>query len=227
MIIFVYKLFIMAKKAAITKDFILSEYTKYILEEGKKPNSIYSFCSQLKIEETQFYAFFSSFEHIEEIVFTHFHEATLNLLEKSEDFATYDAKTKLLSYYFTYFEQLTANRSLTLYLLELDKSKLNSAKKLNSLRKMFIQFIESLGIESIKIPESRIEKIQQRGIAEMSWGQFVMILKFWIDDTSPSFEKTDIFIEKSVHASFDLLDLTPLKNIIDFGKFLWKEKITK
>ncbi len=222
-----YKLIIMAKKAALTKDFILSEYTKYILEHGKKPNSVYSFCSQLKIAETQFYAFYSSFEHIEESVFTHFHESTISLLEKSEDFATYDAKTKLLSYYFTYFEQLTANRSLTLHLLELDKSKLNCAKKLNSLRKMFIHFIESLGIESMKIPEPRIEKIQQRGIAEMSWGQFVMILKFWIDDTSPSFEKTDIFIEKSVHASFDLLDLTPLKNIIDFGKFLWKEKINK
>jgi hypothetical protein len=50
-------------------------------------------------------------------------------------------------------------------------------------------------------------------------------MKFWLDDTSPSFEKTDIFIEKSVKASFDLIDTTPLKSIIDFGKFLYKEKI--
>jgi tetracycline repressor-like protein len=50
-------------------------------------------------------------------------------------------------------------------------------------------------------------------------------MKFWIDDTSPSFEKTDIYIEKSVQASFDLIDTTPLKSLIDFGKFLYKEKI--
>ena len=50
-------------------------------------------------------------------------------------------------------------------------------------------------------------------------------MKFWIDDTSPSFEKTDIFIEKSINTSFDILDVAPIKSIIDFGKFIFKEKI--
>jgi hypothetical protein len=50
-------------------------------------------------------------------------------------------------------------------------------------------------------------------------------MKFWLEDTSSSFEKTDIFIEKSVNTSFDLLDIKPLKSIIDFGKFLFKEKV--
>jgi hypothetical protein len=52
-----------------------------------------------------------------------------------------------------------------------------------------------------------------------------MTIKFWLDDNSKGFEKTDIFIEKSVNASFDILDTTPLKSVIDFGKFLFKEKI--
>lgn len=215
----------MAKKTILTKELIISTYTNYILEHGKKPNSVYSFCKDLKIEETEFYSFFSSFEHLEESVFTHIHNSTINLLQKNEDYAIYDAKTKLISYYFTYFEQLTANRSLILYLLQSDSNKLANAKKLSELRKLFISYITELGITSMQIPEPRIEKIQQKGISELSWGQFVMTLKFWMDDKSPSFEKTDIFIEKSVHASFDLMDLTPLKNIIDFGKFLWKEKI--
>ncbi len=46
-----------------------------------------------------------------------------------------------------------------------------------------------------------------------------------MDDTSASFEKTDVFIEKSVRASFDLIDTTPLKSLVDLGKFLYKEKI--
>ena len=53
----------------------------------------------------------------------------------------------------------------------------------------------------------------------------MMIMKFWLDDTSPSFEKTDIFIEKSVHAGFDLIDIKPLKSVLDLGKFLFKEKM--
>lgn len=215
----------MAKEIKISKEKIISAYTKMILEEGKKPNSIYHFCQLLKIEETQFYQFFSSFEQIEENVFEHFLENTLILLNKSDEYNSYDAKTKVLSFYFTFFEQLTANRSLVLHLLTEDKNKLENIKKLSGLRKNFKNYINDLGIETIKIPQEKIQKIQQKSISEMAWIQMMMTLKFWMEDKSPSFEKTDIFIEKSVHASFDMLDVTPFKNIIDFGKFLWKEKM--
>ena len=52
-----------------------------------------------------------------------------------------------------------------------------------------------------------------------------MTLKFWLEDTSSSFEKTDIFIEKAVNTSFDLISVQPIKSIIDLGKFLFKEKM--
>ena len=35
----------------------------------------------------------------------------------------------------------------------------------------------------------------------------------------------DRAIEKSVRSVFDLFDNTPLDSIVDFGKFLWEEKI--
>ncbi|WP_430400534.1 TetR family transcriptional regulator C-terminal domain-containing protein [Flavobacterium sp.] len=215
----------MKKESKLTKESIIGNYAKMILEESKKPNSIYHFCQSLKIEETQFYQFFSSFEHLEESVFESFFENTLNLLSKSKEYNDYDAKTKLLSFYFTFFEQLTANRSLVIYLLSNEKNKLENLKKLSGLRNHFKKYIDGLGIETVNIPQEKIQKIQQKSISEMAWLQMLMTLKFWMDDKSPSFEKTDIFIEKSVHASFDMLDITPLKNIIDFGKFLWKEKM--
>lgn len=215
----------MAKKVNLNKEVILSEYSKFVLTEGKKPSSVYLFCQHLKVEESQFYQFFPSFEKMEESVFETFFKNTIQLLEKSEEYATYDAKTQLLSFYFTYFEQMTANRSFVIHLLHEDKNHLKNLKKLSGLRKHFKAFVDALEIEPLKIPQETIEKIQQKSISELAWIQFLMTLKFWIDDTSPSFEKTDLFIEKSVHASFDLIDMTPLKNIIDFGKFLWKEKV--
>lgn len=215
----------MAKKINLSKELILSEYSKFVLTEGKKPTSVYLFCQHLKVEESQFYQFFSNFEQLEESVFETFFENTSQLLSASEEYATYDAKTQLLSFYFTYFEQMTANRSFVIHLLQEHRNQLKNLKKLSGLRKHFKNFVDALEIEPIKIPQETIEKIQQKSISELAWIQFLMTLKFWIDDTSPSFEKTDLFIEKSVHASFDLIDMTPLKNIIDFGKFLWKEKV--
>ena len=52
----------------------------------------------------------------------------------------------------------------------------------------------------------------------------IFLLKFWIEDASPDFEKTDVAIEKSVRTVFDLFDSTQFESVIDFGKFLWKEK---
>jgi hypothetical protein len=46
-----------------------------------------------------------------------------------------------------------------------------------------------------------------------------------MDDNSAGFENTDIAIEKSVRAIFDVFDTQPLESVLDFGKFLWKEKM--
>ena len=70
----------------------------------------------------------------------------------------------------------------------------------------------------------RINKVTEPVFSEGAWIQFLFLLKFWIDDTSKSFEKTDVLIEKSVNTVVDLLDTKQLENLFDLGKFLWKEK---
>jgi len=214
----------MAKKKEITNQDILGFYIDYFLENNKAPHSVYKFAKQYNFEETVFYVNFSSFEQIEKTFFTSLFQQTMGLLEKSEDFESYDARTKLLSFYFTYFEMLTANRSFTVALLKEDKNKLKSLSKLTELRKHFKQFFDTLDIEKIDLKQEKLIEFQEKTMSEMAWFQFLFTLKFWIEDTSLSFEKTDIFIEKSVNTSFDLMDIAPLKSLIDFGKFMWQEK---
>ena len=72
-----------------------------------------------------------------------------------------------------------------------------------------------------------LERLQDCGIQSLAWLQLLTTIKFWLNDTSSSFEKTDIFIEKSVNASFDLIDTTAIQSVIDLGKFLFKEKTCK
>jgi deferrochelatase/peroxidase EfeB len=48
---------------------------------------------------------------------------------------------------------------------------------------------------------------------------------FWCMEES--FEKTDIFIEKSINTSFELLENKFLKNAFDLGKFVYKETFQK
>ena len=143
----------------------------------------------------------------------------------SSDYDSFDARNKLLSFYFTFFENLTANRSYVVYALNTQKNNLKGILVLSELKKSFNKYISNLDIETLDIKEERLERIQIKVLQESVWIQLMMTLKFWLDDTSAAFEKTDIFIEKSVNTSFDILNIAPLKSVIDFGKFLFKEKM--
>lgn len=211
--------------STINKQQILSKYMEYILDHGEKPKSIYAFTKQLNIEEQLFYNYYSSFDELAQDVYTTFYNETIKLITKDKSFDELDPKNKLLLFYFTFFELLTANRSYVLLTLKENKNVLEKIKNLQSLKANFKNFIKGLDLEKIDFKQNNINQLNEKSIEEMAWNQLLFTLKFWIEDRSHSFEKTDIFIEKSVNASFDLLDITPIKNIIDFGKFFFKEKI--
>ena len=215
----------MAKKKSISATDIISFYMDYVLEHNEHPKSVYAFAKLNNFEESLFYNHFGSFEVIEKQVFKAFFENTINVLEKNEDYNAYDSRNKLLAFYFTFFENLTANRSYVMYALNKHKNSLKNLSVLSELKRHFSKYIDQLGIETLDIKQAQIEKFQTKAISESAWIQLLITMKFWLDDTSPSFEKTDIFIEKSVNTSFDVLNIQPLKSVIDLGKFLFKEKM--
>ncbi len=215
----------MAKKKNITANDLIGFYMDYVLEHGKEPNSIYIFAKHNNFEESKFYEFFGSFKALEQHIFKAFFDNALELLSKNEEYLSFDARNKLLSFYYTFFEILTANRSYVVYVLNHDNKPLPSSKALSKLKSYFSDYIKSLEIETLNIEQEQIEKIQQRTIVETAWFQLLVTMKFWVDDTSAGFEKTDIFIEKSLKTSFDVINTQPLKSVIDFGKFLFKERM--
>lgn len=215
----------MAKKTTITAALIIDFYMDYVLEHQKQPVSVYAFAKANNFDEVLFYNFYGNFDAVEKSIFNAFFENTLSVLAQSTDYERYDARAKLLSFYYTFFENLTANRSYMIYALTNHKNSLKNLVALKDLKINFTDYIASLNIETFQIEQEKIAKIQDKGIKESYWIQLLMTLKFWLDDSSAGFEKTDIFIEKSVNTSFDLMDITPFKSAIDFGKFLLKEKM--
>ena len=158
-------------------------------------------------------------------MFKVFFDNAHEVLEKSEDYLTFDSRNKLLSFYYTFFEILTANRSYVVNVLDDCKNQLKTIKVLARLKQRFTSYIEHLNISIFEINHEKLDKIQNKSIKETAWLQLLVTMKFWLDDTSSEFEKTDLFIEKSVKASFDFIDTTSFKSLIDLGKFLYKEKM--
>lgn len=215
----------MAKKKSISSADIISYYMDYVLQHNAQPTSIYNFAKANNFEEQEFYKYFGNFNALEQSIFKEFFDNAYNLLEKNEDFKSFDSRNKLLSFYYTFFEILTMNRSFVDYMLKRDKDHLQKHRSLLKLKERFTLFIKHLDIVVFEVKEEKLEKAQNMSIQQSAWLQLMITIKFWLEDTSPSFEKTDIFIEKAVNTSFDLIDIKPLKSIIDLGKFLYKEKM--
>ncbi|GGA77405.1 hypothetical protein GCM10008015_17600 [Flavobacterium palustre] len=213
------------KKIKITKETIVSMYMEFTLENNEKPKSVYQFAKLNGFTETEFYNFFGNLESIEKEIYTLFLEKTIELINKDSHYESYDMKSKLLSFYFTFFELLAANRSYVTLSLKEDKNQLKNLMQLSSLRQHFKKFIEEITTDEVRIQQEKIQKYQDKAIQETAWVQFLFTLKFWLEDGSPNFEKTDIFIEKSVKLSFELMNTAPINSLIDFGKFIFKEKM--
>lgn len=214
-----------AKKKILSKEDIVSTYMNQVLEKGEKPKSVYHFAKENDFTEAEFYTFFGTLEGLEKEIFKLFFTNTIDLLHKNTDYREYNMKNKMLSFYFTFFEVLTANRSYVLQSLKLNRNPLKNLVQLTLLRDSFKEYVSEILTDDYRIEQEKLQKFQEKGIQESAWLQLMLTIKFWMDDASAAFEKTDIFIEKSVNTSFELMNVAPMNHLIDLGKFLFKEKI--
>jgi AcrR family transcriptional regulator len=211
------------KSKTIGKDDILSAYMNEVLETGQEPNSVFKFCKEQNIKEAEFYEQFSSFEHLKSRVWSTFHDHTLRLMEQ-QGRGEMTPKEQLLTYFFTYFEMLTANRSYCLLVLDREQMmRSGSLTAFRELRTRMKEFTQELIQQGNAQKTAKFLQHPENIFSEGVWFQFLFLLRYWIKDTSAGFEKTDIAIEKSVQTAFDLFETAPLESLIDFGKFLWKE----
>lgn len=204
------------------KDNILSAYSDYLLDHQERPKSMHHFAKHLEIGEQDIYVHFASFDAMESGMMAHFIENArdLTIEQAASDEAFQEQQAQLLTFYLTLTEVLKANRSLVMLLLPKGKDQLNVWKNLKSARGVFLEYIRTLDIKIEALSFIPSEKVKEKTMDAAAWGQFLTILGFWMKDSSPGFERTDIFIEKSLKLSFEISDSSILHSIVDLGKFI-------
>ena len=167
----------MAKRKKINATDILTFYMNYVSEKGHKPKSVYNFAKDHNFEDDTFYEFYSSFEKLDQHIFKIFFDNTVTALQKSEEYVNYDSRNKLLSFYYTFFENLAANRSYVLVALKSNKKSLKPLKKLSKLKNNFESYINSLEIEKIDFNQEAIEKLQAQALKKAAWFSIAYYIK--------------------------------------------------
>ncbi|MGD1944820.1 MAG: TetR family transcriptional regulator C-terminal domain-containing protein [Croceivirga sp.] len=214
----------MARKRKITPEGLIDLYMDTVVKNQGKPDDMNSFAEASNFEPEAFETHYENFEALDKAIFKTLIDVSIATLIESPDFVNFTKKDKLLSLYYTLFENFTLNREFITLTIKSYGLRLNTISLFSQLRGSFIDFIDALQKETLSFNDT-IESIQKKSIKEAFWVQFLLTVKFWMDDDSNQCEKTDIFIEKSINTGVELLNTRSLNNIIDLGKFLYVEKI--
>lgn len=205
----------------LSADDIREAYINYTLDREYRPKSSYRFCKKIGITEEHFYKEFGSLDELETSIISAFVHNTMHTIDKDENYHSYSPDAKILSFYYTLFENFGLYRSYMQY--SFNGYHREQAISYKRLRKAIMPTLGNYA-KSYELLLHRVSpNVAHQFSQEALFLQFVGILKFWLTDTSKGFESTDAFIEKSVRVSFDLTNNLPFESILDYGKFLFQE----
>ncbi len=207
------------------KATLIQQYITYTLDNNKTPSSVYEFAKVAGMEEQAFYTHFSGLEALEMSIYEEWFNDAYAQCSASEVWAGYSSREKVLAVFYTFIEKIKPNRSFVKFLKDRDFKALPKwPSYLNKLREVFIDKMKGIIHEGLDTKELAERKYLDSKYVDGLWVNFLFVFKFWIDDTSVGFEKTDEAIEKSVNLAMDLMGKSALDAALDFGKFLFQNR---
>ncbi|HEY8928883.1 MAG TPA: TetR family transcriptional regulator C-terminal domain-containing protein [Mucilaginibacter sp.] len=205
-----------------TIESIQKAYIDFVLTEGHQPKSVYIFARKNKMAEEEFYQFFSSFDAIEQHLWTNFAIRTITEIKTQEVWGQYSAREKALSFFYSFFELLKSSRSFVVYSVKKQPKSFSTPQIFTGIKDVFENFCADLIKEGLESNELSERKFFSNRYKDALWVQLVFVLNFWINDNSAGFEKTDEAIERGINVTFDLFQRSPIDNLFEYGKFLAK-----
>lgn len=177
------------------------------------------------INESDFYAQFGSLDSVEAKIWKDMIDATIGVLEADSAFKDFTSQEKILTFYYSLFEELLHNRSYILLQLQSYRRIEVMPSYLREFKKSFDAFFEKTLEEGKVKGEIARRPYFDKRYPQLFWFHLGFILLFWKDDTSAGFEKTDAAIEKSVTLAFDLIGKGAFDSAIDFAKFIYQSRM--
>ena len=211
-------------KRSMKRQLIIDHFMNHYLEHGAYPGSVFKFSKDLKIEERDFYQFFGSFKGVEKAIWKDMLEGTITAIKKDKNYQAFSSREKLLSFYFTHLEVVLRFRSFILLNFEGVERTTLEPYFLSSYKSEFLIYARALINEGLESGEIASRKYISDHYEHGFWVQLMFILRFWINDDSAAFEKSDAAVEKAVNLSFDLVARGPVESVVDFAKFVLQNR---
>lgn len=202
----------------MSQEKITAFYLDHLLDKGRPPVSVYKLCKEVGISEADFYKHFSSINGVEKQYNRQLVQKTLDTLTSDQEYEQYTVREKLLAFYFTFFEQALSFRSY----LQLRYAHVRPGREpayLKGFKKSFLDFADELiqqGYEEKSIVQRPLVSSRFKDIL---YAQFLLLIRYYVEDDSEQFQDTDAYVEKTVKLFFELAGATPIDTAFDLARF--------
>tara|TARA_B100000497_G_C7659520_1_gene397132 strand:- start:797 stop:1504 length:708 start_codon:yes stop_codon:yes gene_type:complete len=217
---------IMASKGnapPFNSDQLKGDFLEFVIKYRGFPDDLSFFCEVYNIKEADFYSVFNSLDALHSDIWKSFIIETIDVLREDPHYGSFSVREQLLAFYFTHMEILKPRREFIQVCDKLSQQ-LPIPSYLNAHKEQFASYSEGLINAGLKTGEVADRKMINRSYANGLWLQLIFVVKFWIKDESPEFEKTDAAIEKAVNLSAEMVRPGPIDSIIDFAKFIYQNR---
>ena len=139
-------------------------------------------------------------------------------IEATEEWKGFTAKQRLLAFLFAFVEDALAFRSTLLLRFDGIRPFDNPGvlRRFEGRFKSFADEILLRGMETGEIAErGPVAKVYPSGV----YLHFRSVISYYLRDESERFERTDAFIEKTVHLAFDVVGKSALDSAADLVRF--------
>ena len=208
---------------------IRESYIHYINQHRKRPSSIASLMKNMEENdvlepEATFYAHYNSFSEVDKLAWKDFFDITLASIQSGEEYMSFPVMDKLQVFYFTLFNVLKDQRNYVIFTFDNAPFWEVCPDGLSLFHETFNFFAQDLVNEGIESGEIASRPFISDYYTGLLWGQTLLILKTWANDTSEEFDRSDAAVEKSTTFAFDLMSKGLFDSGFDLVKFLWSNR---
>lgn len=206
-------------KPQLSESLLSDAYWDHVLSHGKEPSSVYALCKKIGIQEPQFYQHYGSFQALTRSFWERTITDTQSMLDQDADYQEYDARAKLLAFFYTYFENTLQYRSRFLASFP-RRQKAALCPSLKGMKSAFDHSSKTLMAEVVSEGKSNLPSQWTEKGYKGGWPVFLYLIEFWLNDSSKGFQDTDSLIEKLVTFGHDITHFSPFDSAIDLGRFI-------
>jgi AcrR family transcriptional regulator len=203
---------------------IIEAYIRYLGEHGQPPVTVTRFCKDNGFDEGSFFKEFASFDALEAAFWGGLVNRVVDAVKAGAEWNGFAARERYLAFLYAFMEQSLGNRSMLLLRLK-GVSPINRLPALRKMEMLFKEFADMVVSHGFSTGEIADRGLLRTFYPNALYVHFRGVLQFNLQDDSEGYERTDIFIEKTVKLAFELIGSQAIDSAFDLGKFLFRGAI--